>query len=144
MFPVEAIRRVSADAAKPSASQECARIGLGSLMLLAGVGHLTFARKEFQVAVPDWLAMDKDTVVVASGVAEVALGAAALTLPKQRAAVGAALAAFFVAVFPGNVHMYVERQDAVGLDTDGKRLARLFGQPLLVWAALHMGGFRRR
>jgi hypothetical protein len=50
------------------------------------------------------------------------------------------VAAFFVAIFPGNIAQYVEGNDGFGLDTDGKRLARLFFQPLLVaWALWSTG-----
>ena len=47
--------------------------------------------------------MDKDGVVVGSGVVEVMLGGALVVLPRSRSRVGALLAAFYVAVFPGNV-----------------------------------------
>jgi hypothetical protein len=58
--------------------------------------------------------------------------------------IGALLAAFFVAIFPGNVAQYLEGADAFGLDTDRKRLVRLFFQPLLVLWALYGGGWLRR
>jgi uncharacterized membrane protein len=46
-----------------------------------------------------------------------------------------AVAAFFVAVFPGNIHQWRTRASAPALDTDARRLGRLFLQPLLVvWA----------
>ncbi|WP_233493644.1 DoxX family protein [Desertihabitans brevis] len=42
---------------------------------------------------------------------------------------------FFVAIFPGNLAQLNRHQDAFGLDTDRKRIARLFGQPVLIaWA----------
>lgn len=108
-------------------------------MAFAGLSHLFWARQQFQVAVPEWttdlLPIDADGVVVASGAVEVALGGALVALPHERRRVGVLLALFFVAVFPGNVEMYLKRRDALGLDTDGKRLVRLFLQPLLVaWA----------
>ena len=116
-----------------------ARGALAALLIAAGVAHLTTLRRGFRIAVPDWatrlLHTDKDTIVVVSGVVEVALGAALVTLPAERARIGAAIAAFFVAVFPGNVHHWRQGTSAPGLDTDGRRLARLFLQPLLVaWA----------
>ena len=80
--------------------------------------------------------MDKDGVVVASGVVEVMLGAALVALPKSRSTIGIILAAFFVAVFPGNIEQYTKRKDGFGLDTDTKRLVRLFFQPLLVAVAI--------
>ncbi len=106
-------------------------------MVFAGLSHLFWARKEFQAQVPDWTGtvMDKDAVVVASGVVEAAFGVALVALPRERGRIGALLAAFFVAVFPGNIEQYTKRRDGFGLDTDRKRLVRLFFQPVLVaWA----------
>lgn len=86
------------------------RWALAALLIAAGVGHLTTLRRGFRIVVPDWatrlLRTDKDTIVVVSGVVEIALGAALVALPKERSPVGAAVAAFFVAVFPGNVHQW--------------------------------------
>ncbi|MDQ2795335.1 MAG: hypothetical protein M3Y12_15210, partial [Bacteroidota bacterium] len=53
---------------------------------------------------------------------------------------GVGLAAFYVAVFPGNIHQYQQHLSAFGLDTDAKRLARLFFQPVLIGAALYGTG----
>ncbi len=108
-------------------------------MVFAGLSHLFWARREFQAQVPDWVGettgLDPDAVVVASGAVEVMLGSALVVLPRDRRRVGAILAAFFVAVFPGNLAQYLDRRDGFGLDTDTKRLVRLFFQPLLVcWA----------
>ena len=125
-------------------SRHVVRVLLGLAMIGAGVAHLTFAREEFQAQVPAWVPLDEDLVVVASGVVEVALGAAFAGLPRHRRLVGALLAAFFVAVFPGNVGQYVEGVDAFGLDSDRARLVRLFFQPVLVLAALWGGGWLRR
>lgn len=117
--------------------RKLARTLLGGALIFAGVGHLTFARKAFRAQVPDWVPLKKDDTVVYSGIAEIALGSAlALTDEAHQEAVGKIAAAFFVAVFPGNISQYVNRRDAFGLDTDGKRLARLFFQPALVYWAL--------
>lgn len=121
-----------------------ARIALGSVMTFAGVTHLTVAREEFQAQVPDWFPLDEDFVVVASGVAEIGLGAAFVALPRHRRTVGMLLALFFVAIFPGNIAQYLEGTDAFGLDTDRKRFVRLFFQPVLVLWALYAGGWLRR
>ncbi len=108
---------------------------LGAALVWAGTGHLTFARDEFQAQVPEWVPLDADLVVVGSGIVEVLLGLALLTQRRRRHAVGWITAAFFVAIFPGNVAQYVEGSDAFGLRTDRARLVRLFFQPLLVaWA----------
>ena len=107
-------------------------------MVFAGISHLFWGRREFQNQVPDLATkvMDKDAVVVASGVVEIMLGAALVALPGSRRTVGAILGAFFVAVFPGNIEQYAKRKDGFGLDTDAKRLVRLLFQPVLVAAAL--------
>lgn len=106
---------------------------LGAALVFAGVAHLTFARTEFRAQVPEFVPLDPDTTVVASGIVEVALGTAVAVAQGPRARrVGALAAAFFVAVFPGNISQYVHRRTAFGLDTDDKRLARLFFQPALV------------
>jgi uncharacterized membrane protein len=118
------------------------RVLLGSFMVGAGVLHLTTQREEFRAQVPSWFPVDEDLTVLGSGVAEIALGGAFVALPKQRRTVGALLAAFFVAIFPGNIAQYVEGTDAFGLDTDRARLIRLFLQPVLVLWALWGGGWR--
>ncbi|QGG94336.1 DoxX family protein [Actinomarinicola tropica] len=108
---------------------------LGGALLGAGTGHLTTQREEFQAQVPAWFPLDEDLVVVGSGVVELALGAALIGLPRHRVLVGTIVAAFFVIIFPGNVAQWVEGKDGFGLDTDAKRFARLFFQPVLVaWA----------
>ena len=84
--------------------------------------------------------MSTDGVVLASGVVEIGLGAALLGLPKERLRIGSVVAAFFVAVLPGNISQLIKHADAFGLDTDRKRVARLFFQPLLVLWALFAGG----
>ena len=121
-----------------------ARITLGLAMVGAGVGHLTTQRQEFQAQVPDWFPLDEDLTVLGSGVVEIALGASFVVLPRRKRLVGALLATFFVVIFPGNVAQYVEGTDAFGLDTDRKRLLRLFFQPVLVLWALYGGGWFRR
>ncbi|WP_081866126.1 hypothetical protein [Blastococcus sp. URHD0036] len=127
-----------------SAPRTTARLLLGGAMVFAGVAHLTFQRSEFQAQVPGWFPVDEDLTVLASGVVEIGLGAAFVALPRRRRTLGALLAAFFVAVFPGNVAQYLEGADAFGLDTDRARLVRLFFQPLLVLWALYGGGWLRR
>jgi len=126
-----------------SLARTTARVALGSIMTFAGVTHLTTAREEFRAQVPDWFPVDADTVVLASGVVEIGLGAAFVALPKRKRTVGALLAAFFVVIFPGNIAQYAEHTDAFGLDTDTKRFVRLFFQPVLIAWALFGGGVLR-
>ena len=113
------------------------RIGLGAFMLLAGIGHMTYARETFQAQVPDWIPLSKDFVVLASGVVEILFGLAMIFFTKQKQNVGLALAIFFVLVFPGNIAQYTEQRDGFGLDSDSKRLLRLFFQPVLIFFALY-------
>lgn len=113
---------------------------LGFAMVLAGAGHLTFARVAFQAQVPKWLAIDKDLVVILSGIAEVVFGLALIFLEKQREKIGWFGAFFFIAVFPGNISQYVNQYDAFGLNSDAMRLGRLFFQPVLVFWVLWSTG----
>lgn len=113
------------------------RIALGAFMLLAGIGHLTYARETFQAQVPDWIPFSKDFVVLASGVVEILLGLGIIFLKKSRMHVGVALAVFYILVFPGNIAQYTEHRDGFGLNTDTKRLIRLFFQPVLIFIALY-------
>jgi uncharacterized membrane protein len=116
-----------------------ARWALAALLAAAGVSHLTWGRRGYRIVVPPWatrmLRMDVDGIVVASGAVELVLAAAVVGLPRERRRIGAAIAAFFVAVLPGNVHQWRTGRSAPGLRTDRARLLRLFLQPVLVaWA----------
>ena len=123
-----------------STARSVARAALGAMLLFTGLSHLTFARREFVAQVPQSIPLPDDVVVVLSGVAELAIGASLVALPARRVPVGLATAAFFVAIFPGNIAQYVNGVSAFGLDTDGKRFARLFFQPALVaWALASTG-----
>jgi uncharacterized membrane protein len=123
-----------------SKAQDAARIALGLMLVAAGTSHLTVAREPFKAQVPSWVPLDPDTVVLQSGVAEIALGAALVALPSHKAALGGIAGTFFTCIFPGNIAQYRQRRNAFGLDTDGKRFARLFFQPLLVaWALWSTG-----
>ncbi|RZK67894.1 MAG: hypothetical protein EOO92_23835, partial [Pedobacter sp.] len=94
--------------------------------------------------VPDWLPFSKDLIVILSGIVEMGLGLAMLFWQRQRIRTGIALAIFFVLVFPGNIAQYTEHRNAFGLDTDTKRLIRLFFQPVLIaWALWCTGAWRQ-
>ena len=110
------------------------RIILGIFLFFAGVAHLIIPA-EFFAQVPPWLPLDSYFVIIASGIVEIALGLALVLLKKRRMLVGWVVAAFFVAIFPGNLSQYMNQLDAFGLTTDGARFTRLFFQPVLVvWA----------
>ena len=119
------------------------QLALGAFLLLAGISHLTVNREAFQAQVPAWVPLDTDLVVVLSGIAEITLGVALLALRRWRVPVGWAVAAFFVAIFPGNISQFVTSTDSFGLDSDLSRGIRLAFQPLLVlWALWSTGAWR--
>ncbi len=116
---------------------------LGAALAYAGTTHLTTSRQEFQAQVPNWVPLSADFVVITSGIVEIALGLSLLLLWKYRTHVGFITAAFFIAVFPGNISQYVNGINAFGLDSDRARAIRLLFQPLLViWALWSTGAWR--
>lgn len=116
------------------------RLVLGAFLLLAGISHLTINRQAFLAQVPSWLPVDGDLVVVASGIVEIVLGVSLLALGRYRVQVGWIVAAFFVAVFPGNISQLAQHTDSFGLNTDLARAIRLLFQPVLVLWALWSSG----
>ncbi len=131
----------------PKSSRPVLRTGgrllLGGFLLLVGISHLSWARHTFRAQVPAWLPLDPDVVVVISGIVEIMLGLALITVPRQRVAVGWIVAVFFLAVFPGNISQLVTHTDSFGLNTDLARGIRLLFQPLLVaWALWSTGAWR--
>lgn len=116
-----------------------ARWLLAAVLLVAGIGHLVNV-EAFLAQVPPWFPV-RAAVVGVSGVVELAFGVALLvTRGRRRVQVGFVVAAFFVAVFPGNISQYVTGADAFGLDTDTGRAVRLVFQPVLVGWALWCTG----
>lgn len=112
-----------------------ARYLLGGALIYAGIGHFTFSRLAFQAQVPPWVPLDPDFVVLASGAVEICLGLGLVFLARYRKQIGWLTAAFFLAIFPGNISQYLTQTDAFGLNTDEARAIRLLFQPLLiVWA----------
>ena len=92
------------------------RMTLGAFLLLAGISHLTVNREAFLAQVPTWLPIAGDFVVLASGVVEIVLGASLLALGRYRVQVGWIVAAFFVAIFPGNISQLATHTDSFGLN----------------------------
>jgi uncharacterized membrane protein len=139
-----AARFTAPDDSPRSVVRTLGRLGLAGVLLSAGTGHLSSLREEFQAQVPTWVPLDADTVVVGSGVVELVLGGALAVVPRRfRPLVGWVVAAFFVAVFPGNVSQQVTGTDAFGLNSDGARTVRLLFQPMLVvWALWATGAWR--
>jgi uncharacterized membrane protein len=123
-------------------ARQVARYLLGAALIYAGVGHFTFSRIAFQAQVPPWLPLDPDFVVLASGAVEIALGLGLIFFTRYRKQIGWLTAAFFLAVFPGNISQYLTQTDAFGLNTDEARAVRLLFQPLLIiWALWATGAW---
>ncbi len=131
------MERASTD---PSGIARAVGRGLLALLLVtAGVSHLSPGRRGYRIVVPEWatrmLRLDTDAIIIASGVVELGLGVALVVLPRERRRIGAIVAAFFVAVFPGNVHQWRTGRPAPLMRTDRARFIRLLLQPPLVaWA----------
>ncbi len=119
-----------------------ARTLLGIALTYAGITHLTSSRQEFQAQVPTILQSQADFVVIASGVVEILLGLSLILLIKYQVQIGWITAAFFIAIFPGNISQYINGTDAFGLNTNQARAIRLLFQPLLViWALWSTGAW---
>ena len=128
--------------------RKATQILLGATLIYTGTLHLTTRRLEFQAQVPPWAPFSPDFIVLASGVVEIALGLALISLQRRRA-VGIATGLFFTAIFPGNISQFIHHIDAFGLNDNRARVIRLLFQPLLVlWAlwsttGMPQGSFKR-
>jgi uncharacterized membrane protein len=112
------------------------RMRLAMAIALVAVGSDHWMHPERYLAMmPGWVPMHLEMVLF-TGLAEIA-GAVGLLLRSTRARAGVALAVYFVAVFPANIHNALN-----GLTVDGLPLAawyywaRLPFQPLAIWWAL--------
>lgn len=115
--------------------RSAARLLLAAGLMVAGTAHF-LRTEEFLAQVPPWIPGPM-AVIYISGVIEIALGLALIIVRQRRRQVGWIVAAFFVAIFPGNISQWLTHADAFGLDSDRARLVRLFFQPLLVVWALY-------
>jgi uncharacterized membrane protein len=93
--------------------REAARLGMSAAMIVAGIAHWVRPLPFIQ-HLPPWVPMP-EFLIFATGVAEVVLGVALLLPQPWRWRAGMALAAYLVAVFPGN--LYVALAD---VDVDGQ------------------------
>lgn len=126
----------------PSPARTLARLVLAVFLVTAGIGHFV-ATETFLAQTPTWLPA-RTLIVQVSGAVEIALGLALVTLPGLRREVGWVVAAFFVLIFPGNLHQAITGTAAFGLDTPTARWTRLAFQPLLIlWALWATGAWPR-
>lgn len=93
-------------------ARETARVGMAIALVFAGASHL-FLATPFIQHLPPWVPLRAEIVLV-SGLVEIAFGVALLLPPPTRRRVGAALALYYVAVFPGNVYVAVADVDVDG------------------------------
>ncbi|GAA3212394.1 hypothetical protein [Microbacterium terregens] len=135
---------MSSSPARGDAVRAAARWALAGVLAAAGASHLSWGRRGYRIVVPDWATrltrLDKDAIVVASGAAELMLAGALVALPREQRSIGGLVAAFLVAVFPGNIHQWQTGRPAPMLRTDRARFMRLLLQPLLVvwaWRSTH-------
>lgn len=124
-------------------ARTAARLALAGGLVFAGLSHLFWGRETFRAQVPKSIPLDEDGVVMASGGVEIMLGAGLALLNRDRVLVGRLIAAFFIAIFPGNIAQFVHKRDGFGLDTDVRRFVRLLFQPLLVLWVLWSTGVPR-
>ncbi|WP_456312395.1 DoxX family protein [Pseudomonas shirazensis] len=120
--------------------QKFSRVILGLFMITAAIGHFTFQRIEYQAQVPSWITMDKNFVVIISGIVDLVLGLALIFLANYRVRMGIVLAVFFVLILPGNIEQYLNHTNALSMNTDQLRLARLLFQPILIFWSLWSTG----
>lgn len=117
------------------------RWALAAFMGFAGLGHFR-STEAFLGQTPSFLPFRTEIVLV-SGAVEIAFALALVAWPARRRLVGQALALFYVVIFPGNIYQAVAGTSSFGLDTPGRRIVRLFFQPVLVLVALWSTGWPR-
>lgn len=114
------------------------RLTIAAILFFAGTGHFR-STETFRAQVPPFLPA-QDLIIRVSGVVELLLALALLFDGRRRAQVGALAAAFFVAIFPGNISQFITQTPAFGLDSDVARGVRLLFQPVLVVIVLWSTG----
>ena len=110
------------------------RIAMALALVLAGTDHWLNPERYLPM-MPAWVPLHLE-VVFFTGAAEIA-GAIGLLVPRLQRLAGFMLAAYFVAVFPANVHNALNGLAVEGLpQAQWYYWARLAFQPLAVWWAL--------
>ena len=122
--------------------RERSRIALALGMAVAGVSHLANPLP-FVQHLPTWVP-ERYLIVFVSGLIEIAFGAALLAPARVRPLVGAGLAAYFVAVFPGNLYVALAGVDVVGQPGGIYPWLRLPLQAVFIWLALWSTGATSR
>jgi uncharacterized membrane protein len=104
---------------------------LGLFFIQAGVAHFVIPGTYERIVPPGW--GDPKTLVMASGIAEVAGGVGVL-VPRTRRLAGLGLVALLLAVFPANLFMALEPERFRKIP-QWALYGRLPLQPLMMWWA---------
>ncbi len=104
---------------------------LGLLFIGAGINHFVIPGAYERIVPPGW--GDPKTLVMVSGVAEIAGGVGVL-VPRTRSLAGVGLVALLVAVVPANVYMALEPERFRQIPR-WALYARLPLQPVMMWWA---------
>lgn len=122
---------VLATLVRSAARRDRWRLALAAAMAAAGMAHL-LTPLPFVQHLPPWVP-SREALVAASGVVEIALGAALLS--HRRESAGALLAAYLVAVWPANIYVAVAGVDVQGQPDGVYPWLRLPLQALFIWLA---------
>lgn len=110
------------------------RYALAAGTAVFGALHL-ITPTPFLQHIPPW-APAREALVIVSGLIEIAFGVVLVWPTTMRAWTGYALAAYLVAVFPGNIYVAVAGIDVAGQPDGAYPWIRLAFQPLFVWLAI--------
>lgn len=110
------------------------RYALAAGMVVFGALHL-ITPTPFLQHIPPW-APAREALVIVSGLIEIAFGVALVLPTTLRPWIGYALAAYLVAVFPGNIYVAVAGIDVAGQPDGAYPWIRLAFQPLFIWLAV--------
>jgi len=114
-------------------ARSAGRVGLAVGMAFAGIAHLAMPTPFLQ-HLPPWTPA-AEAIIFVTGSIEIGLGAALLWRQPWRQRAGLALAAYLVAVFPGNVYVAVAEVDVDGQPGGWYPWLRLPFQALFIaWA----------
>lgn len=117
------------------------RIAMAIALVAVGTDHWVNPERYLPM-MPPWIPLHFELVLF-TGAAEIA-GAFGLLLRRTRTLAGIALAAYFVAVFPANIHNALNAVAIDGLPQAAWYYwARLPFQPLAIWWALFSAGLLR-
>jgi uncharacterized membrane protein len=110
------------------------RIALGAGMVVAGAAHLAMPLPFIQ-HLPEIVPM-REAIVFGSGVVEIVLGLALAGPARWRPTVGLVLAAYLVAVFPGNLYVAFSGVAVEGQPGGIYAWLRLPLQGFFIWLAV--------